>query len=52
MLAVPLLGQPLEPWTLAGLAVTAAGVALVNRAGSAVAAATARNGAAADLAHR
>jgi drug/metabolite transporter (DMT)-like permease len=32
VLAVPLLGQPLEPQTLAGLAITLAGVALVQRA--------------------
>jgi drug/metabolite transporter (DMT)-like permease len=32
LLAVPLLGQPLEPQTVAGFAVTLAGVALVQRA--------------------
>jgi drug/metabolite transporter (DMT)-like permease len=32
VLAVPLLGQPLQPQTLAGLAITLAGVALVQRA--------------------
>ncbi|QYN35024.1 DMT family transporter [Pseudonocardia sp. DSM 110487] len=32
VLAVPVLGQPLEPQTLAGLAITLAGVAVVQRA--------------------
>jgi drug/metabolite transporter (DMT)-like permease len=31
VLAVPTLGQPLSPWTVAGLTVTLAGVVLVNR---------------------
>jgi len=31
VLAVPVLGQPLEPLTVAGMAVTLAGVVLVNR---------------------
>ncbi len=33
VLAVPVLGQPLEPLTVAGLALTLVGVVLVNRAG-------------------
>jgi drug/metabolite transporter (DMT)-like permease len=33
VLAVPVLGQPLEPLTVVGMAITLAGVVLVNRSG-------------------
>jgi drug/metabolite transporter (DMT)-like permease len=33
VLAVPVLGQPLEPLTVVGMAITLAGVVLVNRRG-------------------
>ena len=33
VLAVPVLGQPLEPLTIVGIAVTLVGVVLVNRQG-------------------